>query len=339
VITINQISKAFRHYNKEPGIWGALRSFVIREYKTFSAVDSFDLEIRQGEFIGLLGPNGAGKTTLMKMMTGIIVPSSGQMHVLGFEPHRRDIEFRKRISLVMGQKSQLWWDIPALDSLMMLQRYYDIDDASFKTRLHELSSLLEVGHILKVHVRKLSLGERMKLELLACLLHRPDVVFLDEPTIGLDVSAQKNIRIFLADYQKETGCTIILTSHYMADVASLCSRIVLITGGKKRFDGTFKAFESILGSDKLVTFRFSDPAVYNHSFWLHQKVNWSEDLLEAELHIPEKDLRNTSLEILKLFPVVDFATEQMPIERVMEEIVRRPELIHATALNVTEVPI
>jgi len=228
MIQIQALKKEFRTYRKPPGVWGSLSSLFFRKYEFNKAVDDFDLQVEPGEIVGLLGPNGAGKTTLMKMFSGIIVPSSGQVRVLGFEPWKRDRTFRQKIALVMGQKAQLDWDIPAMDSLLLLQRYYEISEGDFSKRLGNLSEILGVSQLLHIHVRKLSLGERMKMELMASLLHRPEIIFLDEPTIGLDLIAQKSIRKFLLEYHQLHKTTIILTSHYMADVEALCPRIVLI---------------------------------------------------------------------------------------------------------------
>ena len=325
MIKAEGLTKNFRTYVKRAGFAGSVKSFFKREYRHNAAVDHFDLHIEPGEFVGLLGPNGAGKTTLMKMFTGIIVPSEGQLSVGGYEPFRREIAFRKDIALVMGQKSQLWWDIPAMDSFLLLQRYYEIEGSSFKRRLNELAELLGVTDLLEVHVRKLSLGERMKMELMASLLHEPSVIFLDEPTIGLDLVAQRNIRQFLAQYQKERGTTIILTSHYMADVEALCDRIVLILGGKKRYDGPLTEFEQILGREKFVNIRFDGDVDRQDPIWEPLFPNWHDN--SVDLRIADDKLRTTSIEILTKYPVVDFSTEKMPVERVMETLITRPELI------------
>jgi ABC-2 type transport system ATP-binding protein len=325
MIEASQLTKYFRIYSKSPGIWGSLKSFVHREYRLTQAVSDFELKIEAGEFVGLLGPNGAGKTTLMKMFTGIIVPSTGTLKVAGHTPSRREIAFRQNIALVMGQKSQLWWDIPAMDSLILLQRYYDISDAKFRQRVGELSELLGVKQQLQIHVRKLSLGERMKMELMASLLHDPKVIFLDEPTIGLDVVAQKNIRQFLLEYQRRNGTTIILTSHYMADVAALCHRIVLILGGRKHFDGPIREFEGILGNEKSLSLRFSQVVDRHDPVWSDLDPQWSDDHLGVELRIPEIKLRETAANILSRFPVVDLSSEKIPIERVMETLLTRAQ--------------
>ncbi len=309
---------------------GSIRSLFSRQYEINQAVRDFSVQIEPGEIIGLLGPNGAGKTTLMKMFTGIIVPSSGSLEVLGFDPWSRSKNFRRKIALVMGQKSQLWWDIPAMDSLRLLKAYYEVEEKDFKQRVEELSSFLEVKNLLHVQIRKLSLGERMKLELMACLLHRPEVIFLDEPTIGLDLIAQKGIRQFMKEYHQQHRPTIILTSHYMADVAALCSHIVLILQGQKRYDGTIVDFERILGREKIVTFQFSEPVVSDDSCFRNFESIWNGGGTEVEIKIPEEKLREVSKEILQRYPVVDFHTEKIPIERVMETLWANPELIPPT---------
>lgn len=327
MIQSQKLTKQFRIWEKEPGFIGALKSFVKRRHKTITGVSSFDLEVEPGEMIGLLGPNGAGKTTLMKMFTGIIVPSKGSLTIAGYQPWERNIAFRRKIALVMGQKSQLWWDIPAMDSFELLRNYYEIDDRAFKKRLGHLTSVLSVNHKLNTQLRKLSLGERMKMELIASLLHEPDIVFLDEPTIGLDLVAQKNVREFLKDWQETHGTTMVLTSHYMADVQALCSRITLILEGEKRFDGPITDFEKLLGKEKMASLTFSSPVQPDSSFWQDLDPRWSENNHKVDIKIPEKEFRNIAMNILKSFPVVDFSTEEMPIERVLNSLLMNPDLI------------
>lgn len=322
VIQCDGVSKKFRSYKKAPGFTGAVKNLFSREYVDNYAVKNFSMQIARGEFVGLLGPNGAGKTTLMKMLTGIIVPSDGEMQVLDENPWQRSQPFRKKIALVMGQKSQLWWDITALDSFLLLQKYYEIDQASFKKRLNQLTDMLQVGHVLHTHVRKLSLGERMKMELMACLLHSPEVIFLDEPTIGLDIIAQKNIRKFLLEYHREHNTTFILTSHYMADVQSLCSRIVLILGGEKHYDGSIDSFEQVLGKEKFVSFEFSEQTSFAGSPLEALSVKWNGDRTKAEIRIPEDRLREVSAQIIRDYPVVEFNTDELPVERVMQSLLQ-----------------
>lgn len=327
MIHCRNLSKKFKTYIKEPGIRGALKSFFKREYRISEAVKSFDLDVEPGEFIGLLGPNGAGKTTLMKMFTGIIAPSSGELTVINSTPFERQKAFRQKIALVMGQKSQLWWDIPAEDSFILLQKYYELEEKNFRKKLNELAEILDVKNLLQIHVRRLSLGERMKMELMACLLHDPEVVFLDEPTIGLDIVAQRNIREFLKHYQKTRKTTMILTSHYMADVEALCDRVVLILAGKKSFDGHIKNFEKILGKEKFVSISFSNSVSTNDPIWQKLSPVWNSTKNYVELRISEEELREVTVEILKQYPVVDFYTEKLPIERVMETLISRPEIL------------
>lgn len=326
-IDCQQLAKDFLHVHKEPGLLGSLKSFFVRHSERRAAVADFSLAIEPGEIVGLLGPNGAGKTTLMKMFTGIIVPSAGQLTVLGHVPSRREVAFRRKIALVMGQKSQLWWDIPALDSFLLLQKYYEIPEADFRRRLDELCALLDVGRLLKVHVRKLSLGERMKMELMASLLHQPEIVFLDEPTIGLDLVAQKNIRDFVLAWQREHRTTVLLTSHYMADVEALCRRIVLVLDGGKRFDGPIRAFESVLGRQKFVSVDFEQPVDTGLALWEPLDPSWNDSATHVELRIPEASLRETSIAILQALPVSALSVEKLPIERVMNELLQNPRLL------------
>ncbi|MDC1175367.1 ATP-binding cassette domain-containing protein [Bacteriovoracaceae bacterium] len=327
VINVNQLCKKFVSYKKEPGVLGSVKSFFVRNAIEKKAVDNFQMTVKKGEIIGLLGPNGAGKTTLMKMFTGIVVPTSGELTILGHNPWERDKGFRKKIALVMGQKSQLWWDIPAMDSFTLLQRYYEIPDDRFKERIDHMSEILEVKDLLHIHVRKLSLGERMKLELMASLLHDPEVIFLDEPTIGLDLIAQENIRNFIKEYHRKTKCTIIITSHYMADVQALCDRLVLIMGGTKGFDGPIYEFEKVLGNEKTLSFSFSSEQDPSASIWESYDPEWDEKFRSVELRVPEEELRELSSQIIKNLDVIDFATEKLPIERVMKTLMEKPELL------------
>ena len=328
MIKTNKLKKSFKSYKKSPGIMGSIKSLYSRDYITKDAVEGFDLDIETGQIVGLLGPNGAGKTTLMKMFTGIIVPTSGELNVLGHTPADRDKEFRKKIALVMGQKSQLWWDIPAMDSFLLLQKYYEIPKSIFEEKIEMMSELLSVKDLLHIHVRKLSLGERMKLELMASLLHSPEIIFLDEPTIGLDLVAQENIRAFIKDYHRKNKCTIILTSHYMADVNELCSRIVLILGGKKAYDGSIESFENILGTDKRVSLTFNQKLNDIERNYLNEfSPTWDDIQNSVELIISEEKLRAVSSKVIQDYPVIDFNTDVLPIEKVMKSLMNNPEIL------------
>lgn len=330
-IECSGLGRDFSFFEKRPGLAGSLASLFNRKKQMKSAVSFFDLQVPRGEIVGLLGPNGAGKTTLMKMFTGIVVPSRGSCRVLGFTPHERDLAFRKSIALVMGQKSQLWWDIPAQDSFQLLQRYYEIEPVSFRRRLGDLTEVLQVSSLLNVHVRKLSLGERMKMELIACLLHDPSIIFLDEPSIGLDIVSQNNVREFIRGYHAERCPTIILTSHYMADVSALCSRIVLILGGDKKFDGPVTAFQRLLGDEKIVTLQLGRALAPGERQLLAAfEPVWAADGLSVEMKVPHAGLRECLGNWLGSLPVEDLQTGKMPIERVMEVLLRQPQLLQDT---------
>lgn len=334
VIEVNNLTKQFKSYKKKPGIKGSIESFFNREYTVKKAVDGFNLEIKKGEIIGLLGPNGAGKTTLMKMFTGIIVPTEGELKIVGHEPWERKKDFKKRIALVMGQKSQLWWDIPAMDSFLLLQKFYELSDEEFTERLNYMADILNIRDLLHVQIRKLSLGERMKMELMASLLHNPDVIFLDEPTIGLDLVAQESIREFVLDFHRKNGTTIIITSHYMADVQALCDRLVLIFDGQKAYDGPLETFEKILGTEKTVSFTF-ESAIPACGFIDKFDGEWSEDRTQVDLRVPEEELREVGKKVLELHPVTEFATEKMPIERVMKTLMTNPEVLRQQRANLS----
>ncbi|MFT5523500.1 MAG: ABC-2 type transport system ATP-binding protein, partial [Pirellulaceae bacterium] len=231
IIEIDGLEKSYRVYQKQEGLWASMKGLFGRKYTEIQAVRGIDLRVEQGEFVAFLGPNGAGKTTTLKLLSGVINPTAGTATVMGHTPWKRENAYRRRFALVMGQKNQLWWDLPAQESFRLHQQIYRIPDAQFQNTLTELTELLDVKRLLKQPVRELSLGERMKMELTAALLHSPEILFLDEPTIGLDVVAQHNIQKFLKYYQEKRQITILLTSHYMKDVAALCKRVVIIAQG------------------------------------------------------------------------------------------------------------
>lgn len=329
MITSEDLTKEFKLFKKKPGLIGTLETFFHREYETKKAVDGVTLNIPKGQIVGLLGPNGAGKTTLIKMFTGIIVPSHGELKVLGHHPWKREKAFRKKIALVMGQKSQLWWDIPAIDSFHLLKRYYEVPEKQFQEKIQVMSELLGVKDQLGVHVRKLSLGERMKMELMASLLHSPEVVFLDEPTIGLDLVAQENIRNFLKEWHKENDTTIVLTSHYMADVAALCSRLILIIDGKIGFDGPLEQFENVLGNKRKVGFTFTKEVQSEDVFLKDFDPVFSEENKKVEISLGAEELREVCAKILQDYPVCDFYSDNLPIENVMKTLMKNPKILRS----------
>ncbi|MFN9065726.1 MAG: ATP-binding cassette domain-containing protein, partial [Bdellovibrionales bacterium] len=241
-IEAHDLSRSFQTYRKEEGLWNSIKGFWNRQTIEKVALQKTSLQIEQGQIVGLVGANGAGKTTLLKLLSGLISPTTGSAKVLGYEPFERDPAFLRRISLLLGQKNQLWWDITPLDSYSLLAKIYDLDEPKAKARVQELAKMLQCEHVLETQLRRLSLGERMKMEIIGALLHSPDVLFLDEPTIGLDIVAQQTIREFLARYVRERGPTVILTSHYMDDIAKLADRLLLISKGSLVYDGTVQGF-------------------------------------------------------------------------------------------------
>ena len=259
IIIAEDLTKTYTFHQQKAGLLAAIRGLGRRTYQTRLAVDAISFAIDPGEVVGLLGPNGAGKTTTLKMLSGLLYPTSGKLEVSGFRPFERDVEYLRRIALVMGQKSMLWWDVPAMESLLLHKEMYGLGNAEFRASVDELASLLEVEALLDVQVRKVSLGERMKLELMAALLHRPEIVFLDEPTIGLDVVAKARVRTFLGEINRLRGTTILITSHDMDDIEALCSRVMIVNHGRIAYDGGLADLVRDIQPRKLVRAVFAEP--------------------------------------------------------------------------------
>ncbi len=316
-IETRDLKKVFQSVQKEPGLWGSVKGLWSRKYTTKEAVKGVDIAIEEGETVGFLGPNGAGKTTTLKMLSGILHPSSGSAHVLGFTPWERKSTFLQQIALVMGQKQQLWWDLPARESYLLLQEIYEIPDDIYKTRVGELAEMLDIEKLLGTQVRKLSLGERMKCELVAALLHAPRVVYLDEPTIGLDVVSQVRIREFLKIYQERHHSTIILTSHYMQDVKELCERIIIIDEGQTVFDGPFAHLVSRYSDEKLVRLTFEHPVT------IEKLEPFGTVEMPDETHAVVRVLREVSArragEMLATLPVADVTIDEVEAEEVIRQ--------------------
>ncbi len=318
MIEVSNLEKHYSVAEKEAGFAGSLRSFFSRKTKTVKAVDGVSFKLEAGEVVGFLGPNGAGKTTTLKMLSGLLHPTGGTARVLGYTPFERRASFLKAITLVMGQKQQLIWDLPAMDSFLVNQAIYEIEDPEFKATMGEFTAMLELDEILKKQVRKLSLGERMKCELAAALLHKPKVLFLDEPTIGLDVNMQVRIREFVSEYNQKNNATVILTSHYMADVTALCKRIIVIDKGKIIFDGDLSSLVERMSANKIVKLQL-EHVVSKDMLGQYSEIK-SIDGLNVEMLVPRVDVSRVTARLLAELPVLDVTIEDPPIEEVIGQV-------------------
>lgn len=316
-ILVENLSKTYHVPEREGGFGAAVRSFFHRRFRDVLAVQRVSFRIGSGEIVGFLGPNGAGKTTTLKMLAGLLHPTGGQARVLGFTPWERKADFLRAITLVMGQRNRLSWDIPAADSYLLNQAIYRLSDADYRRTLAELDELLDLAPILRKPVRNLSLGERMKCELAAGLLHRPQVLFLDEPTIGLDITAQARIRAFLRDYNRRTGATILLTSHYMDDVTALCERIIMIHQGELKYDGGISELSRRIAPVKLigVALRNAVPTDLSRYGLLMPNENSNGKQL---IQVQAEDVAAITARLLSDLPVQDLTIEDPPIEAVIE---------------------
>jgi len=294
-----------------------IKSLFHRDYDTVKAVHDISFEIKQGEFVGFVGPNGAGKTTTLKMLSGILFPTSGEVTVAGHVPWQREPQFQRKFSLVMGQKNQMWWDLPVIESFQFNKTIYEIPDATFKAQKEMLCELLDIGHLINNPVRKLSLGERMKCELATALLHKPEILFLDEPTIGLDVISQKRIRDFLAEYNKEQGATIILTSHYMEDIRRLCDRVMIIDHGKLIYDGTYDKLIEKYADTKMIEVGFHEGVSEADLKKVAHVISYNH--ASAKLSVQRKDITKATTELLKL-PIEDISIQEESMEEIVREI-------------------
>ena len=317
-ITVETLSKTYRVPEREGGMGAAVRSFFRRKYRDVPAVHEVSFRIASGEIVGFLGPNGAGKTTTLKMLSGLLHPTGGQATVLGFTPWDRKSDFLRAITLVMGQRNRLSWDIPAADSFLLNQAIYRLPDDEYKKTYQELDELLELAPLMKKPVRNLSLGERMKCELAVGLLHRPKVLFLDEPTIGLDITAQARIREFLREYNRRTGATILLTSHYMADVTALCERVLIIHHGQLKYDGGLTDLSRKIAPFKLIGIRLSDADSHDLSRY-GTEVSNEEDAEKRYIQVRAEEVTRITSGLLADLPIHDITITDPPIEDVIEQ--------------------
>lgn len=317
-IRVRGLKKYYRVYEKQPGFIGSLRSLIHRKYHDAKAVDDISFDIEEGELIGFIGPNGAGKTTTLKCLAGLLYPTAGKISVLGHTPFKREDLFLKHIALVMGQKNQLWWDLPAVESFLLNKEIYQIPEKRFNDMLEELSTLLEVTDVLNVQVRKLSLGQRMKCELIAALLHNPKVLFLDEPTIGLDVIMQKKLRDFVKEYNRKYHSTILLTSHYMDDVKELCKRVIIIDHGKILYDGSLESIVIKYAPNKLLSVILSKKVDKSDLEKLGKITDYS--MPKVTLSVPRQDSNKVAAKLLEKFPVKDLNIEEPDIEEIIRDV-------------------
>lgn len=315
-IHIDQLSKVYQVPEREAGLRASLRSLVRRKTRDVRAVDNVRFSVAPGEVVGFLGPNGAGKTTTLKMLSGLLHPTSGEAHVLGYIPAQRERDFLRQITLVMGNRNQLQWDIPALDSFELNRAIYRIPAMDFRETRDEFIELLDLGQLVQKPVRNLSLGERMKMEIVGALLHRPKVLFLDEPTIGLDVTMQKRIRTFVAEYNQRYGATVILTSHYMADVEALCKRVIVIHHGQILYDGDLTALGSQFAAYKTIGMTLEDGTVDLSAFG--EVVEREGD--KVKLRVPKGETSRITAQLLSTYPITDLTIEDPPIEDVIERV-------------------
>ena len=317
-IVVDKLSKSFEVPVKKEGVVGSLGSLFTSEKKIVHALKKVSFSVAQGELVGFIGPNGAGKTTTMKVLSGLLYPTSGVGQVLGFDPWDRKPEFLKQISLVMGQKNQLWWDLPAVESLKLSKAIYEIPDRAYKESLDELTELLNVKRLMSTQVRRLSLGERMRLELVSALLHRPKVLFLDEPTIGLDVVGQQRIRDFLFEYNKKFEATIMLTSHDMDDLVNLAKRVIVIEKGEIIFDGPLRGLIEEFSKEKLIVVHLAKEADIKQI----EKIGKIKSLNfpKVVVKVPRATVAVAAAELLQTLPVADLEIEEEPIEEVIRRV-------------------
>jgi len=317
-IIVDKLIKNFEISEKKQGIVGSLSSILSPQKKTVRALKKISFSIEQNELVGFIGPNGAGKTTTLKTLSGLLYPTSGFIQVLGYDPWERKPEFLQEISLVMGQKNQLWWDLPAIETFELNKAIYDIPEKEYKKTIDELVDMLSVGKLLTTRVRRLSLGQRMRLELIAALLHKPKVLFLDEPTIGLDVVAQQKMRDFIFDYNKKHGATILLTSHNMDDLIDLAKRVIVIDDGKIIFDGNLRELIEGFAKEKIIKVFLSKEA----DMKLFDRIGKVRkvDFPQIVLSVPRSTAAVAAAEILQNMPVADLNIEEEPIEEVIRRV-------------------
>jgi ABC-2 type transport system ATP-binding protein len=323
IIEIKNLSKTYRVYQKQEGMMASIRGLFHREYREVHAVKDINFSVDKGEFVAFLGPNGAGKTTTLKLLSGVINPDSGSVDVMGHVPWERKNEYRRKFALVMGQKNQLWWDLPAMESFRLNQHIYRVPLEEFERTRDQLTEMLDVTRLLGRPVRELSLGERMKMELIAALLHNPDVLFLDEPTIGLDVVAQHKIQEFLKAYQVERNNTILLTSHYMKDIEALCKRVIIIANGSIYHDGSLEDIVDKFSGDKIVTLQLKESRSLDSLISLPNVME--VEAPKIKFRVERDEVGKVLSQILGAHTVDDIVVEDPPLEEVISNVFSEAE--------------
>jgi ABC-2 type transport system ATP-binding protein len=318
VIEVRELRKEYKVHRRQPGLGASIRSLFRRRYEAVKAVDGISFSVGPGERVGFLGPNGAGKTTTLKVLSGLLHPSAGEVRVAGFVPARRETSFLQSITLVMGQKQQLLWDLPPSETFALNRAIYEIPRPEFEVRIRELVELLDLGGVIDKPTRQLSLGERMKCELAASLVHRPRVLFLDEPTIGLDVTMQATVREFIRSYNERHGATVLLTSHYMDDVLALCPRVVVIDKGRLIYDGDLRQLSREVRPDKRVVVRLGQPVPETELSRFGALVSHADG--QAVYRVPGDQVANVVGKLLSSLPVTDLTVEEPPLEEIMSEL-------------------
>ena len=324
-IKISNLTKSFKMFKRSAGLKGAFKSFFNRQYTNFHALKNISIEINKGEIVGILGENGAGKTTLIKLMVGLLHPTNGEVIIDGYNPWKRKHDYLKNVAIVMGQKNQLWWDIPASESFLLNKHIYQIEDSKYNETLNELVDLLDVRDKLDVQVRRLSLGERMKMEIIASLLHRPSLVLLDEPTLGLDVISQSKIREFVRYYNSKYNATFIITSHYTKDIQEMCQRVLVLNNGSQIYDGLFNDLIKAINPERRLVFEFSEETDLNHIDSLDAEFEFQiqDNILTAQL--PESQLRALLSKLLEKFSPQSMSFEDLPVEETMRSFFQNPQ--------------
>ena len=325
IINIKNINKSFKAFQREAGLRGAINSFFKRNYKVFHVLKNINLSVDEGEIIGVLGENGAGKTTLIKLMVGLLHPDNGQISVNDYNPWKRNHVFLKNISVVMGQKNQLWWDIPASESFLLNKHIYDLDDSDYNDTLNELVDYLDVKDKINIQVRRLSLGERMKMEIIAALLHRPKIILLDEPTLGLDVISQSKIREFVKHYNQKYKTTFVITSHYTKDIQEMCQRVFILNKGNAIYDGNFDKLIKKINPERKLIFEFAN--MPDDDFIIDLKTNFEFNITEKILTaiLPDSKLQQLLQALLKNCAANNISFEDLPVDDTLRNFFQNPK--------------